>query len=304
MYYYMFKHSKPLKHKKDKYVNGYGGSRTGPPVDSDEEVVIIDEEPIEDNEDDDAEYYRLKRQQEDKVSKATTKVDKLVKTLESNTPEGYEASTKAAEKFVTYGPESNPIKNEAGWICEYFFGMDIAPKAYTDSSIEPSAEKYFKKSEYFSDWDFKGSYWTVDVKAQSILELGAETPYDERAYYCQLSKFTTKFPKTDVVAIWWGEIDNFDSFVLNRDPPKSWKYFEVRQEDWQKYYYIIEKGYTPEFLDEGEAQILTGLYRKNEHYNSVTKLFEDVRIAYFAPQAGQVKGEQLVFFEKYLSSYP
>jgi hypothetical protein len=230
---------------------------------------------------------------------------KYKKLLVSNNTAGYEARTLAANSFVTYGPNSDPIKNEAAWICEYYFGLDIVPNKYDDKSIEPSADKFLDPDIYFKPWDFQGSDWSVDVKVQSITNLGSTTPYLEREYYCQLYKFTQKLPSTNI-AIWWAEIDSFESFVLNRNPPISWKYFQVSQEEWANQYYIIEKKdeKISDFLEEGQKNIYAGLYKKNEYYNPNTKKFEDVRIAKMGKQAGEDKGPQLIFRKKYLKSYP
>ena len=285
MYYYMLKASKPLKEEEDEFVNGY----------------IIENEEI--NEDDDESWYKNKAKKEEEYD---TFVDEYSQLLTSNNQAGYEARTKAAESFVTYGPDSSPIKNEAGWICEYYFGLNIVPSMYDDEPIEPSADKFLDRDTYFEPWDFTGSNWTADVKVQSITALGTNEAYDKREYYCQLYKFTKKLPSTNIIAIWWAEIDSFEAFVLNRTQPTKWKYFQVSQEEWANEYYIIkeEDVVISDFIEEGEEQILAGLYKKNEYYNPYTKKFEDVRIARMGQQAGQDKGPQLIFQEKYLTSFP
>lgn len=262
--------SKPLVDEPDKFVNGYGISggirmytEDGKEYDDDEEIPNIDDLNLND-------------------------------LLVLNTQEGYEARTREAESFVTYGPNSsNPIKNEAGWICEYYFGLDIAPFVYGGYPIYPLPDKFRNEKGFKKAWDFEGGDWTVDVKAQSITDLATSKRHTQRKYYCQLSKFKEYFPSTNIVAIWWAEIDNFDSFVLERKPPQRWKYFEVTQQEWANEYYIDDTD-----VDTG------GLYKKNMYYNERKKRFEDVRIAYLDKQGGEDKGLQLVFYEKWLVSFP
>lgn len=236
MYYYMFKASKPLKDKPDKTVNGYD-------IDYYEDVPNIDEAmEKEDAYQQASNQYDFDNYDDKEARDYIDEINEDSKDFEDclllNNIVGYYARTKAAKKF-NKGRDTDELKNEVGWINEYYFGLDVKPRHYGGPPIEPNILKYESQSSYDEPWDFTRDNWSAEIKTSSKHSIGGST-YPDRLYYVQVSKF--KNPPTERFDIWWAEIDSYQRTFLNRSSPYEWKYFEMSNSEWKDYKIIEGKG--------------------------------------------------------------
>jgi hypothetical protein len=284
--------SKPLKDEPDKFVNGYiigtgirkyneKGEEIYEDKYEDEDIPTMNSLMNEEQLEEDA--YKRASNQYDFDEYDDNEADEYINSIDEDSKDfkdclllnnvvGFYARTKAGKKF-NVGRDTDEIKNEVGWINEYYFGYNVKPAHYGGPPIEPDISKYESQAGYDAPWDFTRSNWSAEIKTSSEYSMGGNQ-YPDRLYYVQTSKF--KNPPTERFSIWWAEIDSYQETLITRSEPSSWKYFETTQTEWKEYKIVKDKG----------------LYHNN------------IKIAgYDTKQGGAQYGPQLYFFSPEYAAY-
>jgi hypothetical protein len=243
-----------LKGKGDEFVNGYGGSRTGPQdnrvdrrttnrIQTEEEMYDdYDSEPDEDM------IYDIKydNKMQEYVDSLDIDSDKMKELLTLNEEIGFLARTRNGYHMYK-DASSNPVANEAGWIVQYHFGNTVLPRLFGVSDENPST--------YFGAWDFMGNDFACEVKT---VFFNPET-HTSPAYLCPLSKFsdTDRPVNKSEYYVWWTQIKSYEDVIEHRnDIPTEWKFYTCNEDLWNGLDVKTSSNGNKTYYDDGIKQFL------------------------------------------------